>query len=233
MGPIALIGDYKPTVLAHQAIPLALERAGREAGGTTAWTWIDTASIGSDIDRQLAGYAGVWCVPASPYANAAGAIAAIRYAREQRRPFLGTCGGFQHAMLEYAEACWGLAHAAHAETEPAAAEPVIVPLSCGLVEVTDVVTFAPGSRLRAMYGCDEAVEGYHCRYGLSPQYVSRLADGPLRVSARDKAGEIRAIELEQHPFFFATLYQPERSALAGHSHPLITAFAAATMLVTV
>ena len=233
MGRIALIGDYNPAVLAHQAIPLALERAGREVDGTLAWTWIETATIGSDMHGLLAGYAGVWCVPASPYANPAGAIAAIRYAREKQRPFLGTCGGFQHAMLEYAEAWWGLTHAAHAETEPAASEPVIVPLSCGLVEATDVVRFTPGSRLEAIYGCKEATEGYHCSYGLSSQYASRLAEGPLRVSARDRAGEIRAVELDQHPFFFATLYQPERSALAGHSHPLITAFAAASLLVTV
>lgn len=232
MGRVALIGDYNPTVIAHQAIPLALERAGREAGGTLTWTWIDTASIGSDVSAQLAGYAGIWCVPASPYMNAAGAIAAIRYAREHHRPFLGTCGGFQHAMLEYAEACWGLAHPANAEVDPTAADPVIVPLSCGLVEVTDVVRFVRGSRLRNIYGRDEAAEGYHCRYGLSRQYTSHLADGPLQISARDTAGEIRAVELDGHPFYFGTLYQPERSALAGRSHPLIAAFAAAVMLVT-
>jgi CTP synthase (UTP-ammonia lyase) len=63
---VALIGDYDPTVIAHQAIPLALERAGREAGGTLAWTWVDTASIGSDVNAPLAEYAGIWCVPASP-----------------------------------------------------------------------------------------------------------------------------------------------------------------------
>jgi CTP synthase (UTP-ammonia lyase) len=232
MGRVALIGDHDPTVIAHQAIPLALERAGREAGETLAWTWIDTASIGPDVDAQLAGYAGIWCVPASPYANAAGAIAAIRYAREHQRPFLGTCGGFQHAMLEYAQACWGLAHPAHAEIDPAAVDPVIVPLSCGLVEVTDTVRFVPGSRLRDIYGCDEAAEGYRCSYGLSARYTSHLAGGPLRISAHDAAGEIRAVELDGHPFYFGTLYQPERSALAGQSHPLIAAFAAAVMLVT-
>ena len=76
MGRIALIGDYDPTVLAHQAIPVALERAGREAGGRVTWSWIDTASLGPDVDARLAGYTGIWCVPASPYVNAAGAIAA-------------------------------------------------------------------------------------------------------------------------------------------------------------
>ena len=231
MGRIALIGDHNPTVLAHQAIPVALERAGREAGGRLTWDWIDTTSIGPDINARLAEYTGIWCVPASPYVNAAGAIAAIRYARERHRPFLGTCGGFQHALLEYAHACWGLAQPAHAEIDPTAVDPLIVPLSCGLVEVADVVRFVPGSRLRDIYGCDEATEGCHCRYGVSAQYASYLADGPLRISARDAVGEIRAVELDGHPFYFGTLYQPERAALAGRSHPLVSAFAAAVMLV--
>jgi len=134
-------------------------------------------------------------------------------------------------MLEYAHACWGLAQPAHAEIDPAAVDPLIVPLSCGLVEVADVVRFVPGSRLRDIYGCDEATEGYHCRYGVSARYASYLADGPLRVCARDAAGEIRAVELDGHPFYFGTLYQPERAALAGRSHPLVSAFAAAVMLV--
>lgn len=230
MGGIALIGDYHPTVPAHQAIPLALERAGQETGTAIEWTWIDTASIGMDVAARLAGYAGIWCVPASPYVNGAGALAAIGYAREQGHPFLGTCAGFQYALLEYAQACWGLAHPAHAEIDPTAPDPVIAPLSCGLVEVTDTVRFVPGSRLAAIYGDTEAVEGYRCNYGFSSRYSGRLADGPLRISARDATGEIRAVELDGHPFYHATLYQPERSALAGRPHPLISAFVAAVAL---
>jgi CTP synthase (UTP-ammonia lyase) len=226
MPRIALIGDYNAAVTAHRAIPLALERAGREAATALEWSWIDTASIGTDVARQLARYAGVWCVPASPYANTAGALAAIRYAREHRRPFLGTCGGFQHALLEYAEACWGVA-AAHAEIDPVSVDPVIAPLACALVEVTDELRIVPGTTLASIYGTTVVSEAYHCRYGLNPRYAARLADGPLRITARDSAGEVRAIQLEGHPFYHATLYQPERSALAERSHPLITAFAAA------
>jgi CTP synthase (UTP-ammonia lyase) len=86
------------------------------------------------------------------------------------------------------------------------------------------VRFVPGSRLAAIHGRDSAVEGYHCSYGLSPRFAARLAEGPLRVAARDDAGDVRAVELDGHPFFVATLYQPERSALEGRDHPLIAAF---------
>lgn len=221
------MGDHDPVITAHQAIPLALERAAREAGTGVGWDWVGTATIGPDAGTQLAGYAGVWCAPGSPYASTAGALAAIRHARERSLPFLGTCGGFQHAMLEYARACWGVGEPAHAEVDPTAADPVIAPLACGLVEVNDVIRPVAGTRLARIYGSGEASEGYHCRYGLGSRYAARLADGPLRVSARDAQGEVRAVELETHPFYHATLFQPERSALAGRPHPLISAFVAA------
>jgi CTP synthase (UTP-ammonia lyase) len=176
---------------------------------------------------QLAGFAGVWCVPASPYASADGALAAIRFARESGRPFLGTCGGFQHALLEYARNVLGHARAEHAETAPDAAMPLISRLSCSLVEQHGTVTFAEGSRLRAVYGAEQAEEGYRCNYGLNPEYEPIFRDGALRVAARDAAGEVRAVELTGHPFFIATLFQPERAALRGAEHPLVTAFVAA------
>ncbi len=225
---IALIGDPDPgAVIAHRAIPVALERAAEEARLALWWEWIPTADLGADVQDQLAAFAAVWCVPASPYANTSGALAAIRFARESGRPFLGTCGGFQHALLDYAEHVWGVRGAAHAETDPEADDPVIAPLACGLVETSGRVRPVSGSKLAEIYGSPEVVEGYHCRFGLSPRYAARLDSGPLRVAARDESGEIRAIALDGHPFFVATLFQPERAALDGRNHPLVAAFAAA------
>jgi len=221
---IALVGDHDPSVVAHQGIPLALAFAGQAAGDRLDWEWLHTSTLTGDVAARLESFDGVWCVPGSPYAHTEGALAAIRLAREGGRPFLGTCGGFQHALLDYAAAEWGMRAPAHAELDPAAPDPVIAPLTCGLVEQSAPIRFVTGSRLGAIYGSDDAVEGYHCRYGLSPACAERLATGPLRVAARDLAGEVRAVELDGHPFFFATLYQPERSGLAGRRHPLIAAF---------
>ena len=224
---IALIGDYNAAVTAHRAIPEAIRLACDVDETRCESSWIHTASLNGDVGNQLAGFSGIWCVPASPYANTRGAIEAIRFAREAGVPFLGTCGGFQHAMLEYAETVWKLEHAAHAETEPDARDAVIAPLECALVEQAGDLHFEPGSTLARMYGAAIATEKYHCRYGLSSRYRDRLRSGPLRVIARDSTGDVRAVELEGHPFFIATLFQPERSALGGQSHPLIRAFVAA------
>ena len=159
----------------------------------------------------------------------AGALRAIRFARERLRPFLGTCGGFQHAVVEYARNVLGWADAEHAETAPDAARPVIAALSCSLLEVTNTVRLHPGSRIATAYGATEATEGYHCRYGLNEAFRETLVSGALRVTAEDEAGDIRALELEGHPFFVATLFQPERAALAGRLPPLAAAFSRAAV----
>jgi CTP synthase (UTP-ammonia lyase) len=223
---IGLIGDYDAAVLAHQAIPRALALAADAATASVEFEWIPTEEI-REVSR-VSGFDGLWCVPASPYRSMEGALRAIRFAREQGRPFLGTCGGFQHAILEYARHVLGWADAEHAETKPGAARPVITPLTCALVEKTDTIRFRKGSLLASAYGCLEANEGYHCNYGINPAFLSAIVSGPLRVSAEDRAGDVRAVELEGHPFFVATLFQPERAALIGKIPPVVAAFVRAS-----
>jgi len=227
MPHIALIGDYDPSVTAHQAIPRALELAATLLGARIDWDWIRTDSLDADPFTILAPYSGFWVVPASPYASFEGALSAIQFAREGGRPFLGTCGGFQHAVIEHARHVLGIVGASHAELLPGSAEAVIVPLACSLVEESAPVWPVPGSQLAGFCGDGPLAERYHCRYGLAPGHVARLAPGALRVSALDEAGEVRALELVDHPFFHATLFQPERSALEGLAHPLIAAFVGA------
>src|SRR5262245_31186463 len=227
---IGLIGDYDPEVPAHRAIAPALHLAAQRTGVPLEPVWVPTSSLGGDVPGQLADFAALWCVPASPYANTDGALAAIRFARESGRPFLGTCGGFQHALLEYARHVLGHRQAEHAETCPDASLPLIARLACSLVEKPGRIVFQEGSRLRAIYGVPEAEEQYHCNYGLNPAYEGLLSGGALRVSGRDQAGEARAVELDRHPFFLATLFQPERAALRGLAHPLINAYAAAAVV---
>jgi CTP synthase (UTP-ammonia lyase) len=226
---IAIVGDRDDTVLAHRAIPRALELAREASGSTCEWSWVPTRELASPRDR-LEGFHAIWVVPASPYESTEGALGAIALARTTGRAFLGTCGGFQHALLEYARAVWGVEDAAHAELDPAAPDPVVAPLACALVEKTGEVRFEAGSRIGRIYASPSATEGYHCSYGLSPRWADRLRKGPLRVGAKDAQGEVRSVELDGHPFFLATLFQPERSALEGRSHPLVVEFVRAASL---
>lgn len=87
---LTLVGDFDSRVIAHQAIPLAIERATRSLQvDWLGYEWKHTASLGS-----LEGYDGVWCVPASPYADEGAALEAIRWAREGRVPFLEPVADF-------------------------------------------------------------------------------------------------------------------------------------------
>jgi CTP synthase (UTP-ammonia lyase) len=220
---VALVGDYDPAAVAHQAIPKALQLAGAKLGASVEPVWVHTASI-TNPEIQFADFTGIWCVPASPYASMEGALRAIRYARQSGRPFLGTCGGFQHAVIEYARNVCGLTDAEHAETHPDAACLVVTPLSCSLVEQTGEIVLQPGGVVHRAYAASRITEGYHCSYGLNSAYQSLLFADGLRPTAHDCAGAVRAIELSGHPFFIATLFQPERRALRGEVPPLVEAF---------
>jgi len=222
---IGLVGDYDPSVPAHQAIPPALQRAADALHIEVEFEWVPTNEIGS-VSR-IARFNGLWCVPASPYRSMDGALLAIRHARESAVPFLGTCGGFQHAVVEYARNVLGWADAEHAETAPNAVRAVISPLECALVEATGAVRLFPGTRVASAYGVQETMEGYRCRYGLNPEFQAALVAGPLRAAADEETGEVRAVELDGHPFFVATLFQPERAALKGELAPLVVAFVGA------
>jgi CTP synthase (UTP-ammonia lyase) len=79
-------------------------------------------------------------------------------------------------------------------------------------------------RIALIGGRTEIGENYHCNFGLNPLFESMLNDGKLSISGRDENGEVRAVELAGHPFFIATLFQPEQSAFAGVEHPLISSF---------
>ena len=215
---LALIGDYNPEVTAHQAIPKALQQAADSLGLTVHLHWLDT-----DTRPSLHGFDGFWCVPASPYRDSDGALRAIRFAREQQRPFLGTCGGFQHAVLEFSRNVLGWEDAEHGETSPDAERAVLTPLTCSLVEAVDSIHLVPGSLIAKAYETSEIREGYRCRFGVNPQFEKELLTHQLRAVGHDSAGDLRAIELTDHVFFVATLFQPERAALQGTLPPLVRA----------
>ncbi|MGK3141227.1 CTP synthase C-terminal region-related (seleno)protein [Pantoea sp. C2G6] len=223
---LSLVGDYRANAVAHQAIPLAIERAAHRLNIPVEAEWIATEQL-SEPD-QLRQSDAVWVVPGSPYRNDAGVFATIRWARESGKPFLGSCGGFQYAVIEYARNALGWQDAAHAETDQAG-RMVIAPLSCSLVEQRGAVRFEPGSRIAAAYGTLDSDEGYHCNFGVNPEFSAALGDKTLRITAWDEAGDVRGVELPEHPFFIATLFQSERAALQQKDSPLVIAWMQAAL----
>jgi CTP synthase (UTP-ammonia lyase) len=221
---IGLIGEYHPDVKAHVAIPQALDLAARDLAYPCEATWLATPPLGHGTAHQLARYHALWFVPNTPYASMEGALQALRYARERHIPTLGTCGGCQHMIIEYARNVLGITEADHAEEHPDAPVLLIIPLACSNTDTITTCRLKPGSRVAAYYGTTEVTEQYGtCNYGPNAQFWPSLEQGGLQVTGADVEGTARIVELEAHPFYIGTLFQPERSAFQPIVHPLIRA----------
>ena len=217
---VALIGDYNEQQKAHTAIPRSLAAASDDS---VECVWIATDSVGRG--DSLSEFQGIWCVPGMPYRSADGAMRAIHHARVTRTPFLGTSAGFQYALVEYARNALGLSEADHQKSNPKCGIPLISPLDRGMAGARARVRFMDGTVLRKAYGVKESVEEYHCSFGLNPKYQRLLEGSQFWVAAVDDQHDIRAFELDGHPFYVATLFQPEmRCVTESGPSPLVGAF---------
>ena len=222
---LAIVGDFKPDNRSHQATNDAIHHCAAAGRLDVASTWIGTDELhGPGAIHRLADYDGLWIAPASPYQSMDGALSAIRFAREESIPLLGTCGGFQHIILEFARNVLGFAHAQHEETSPDAAPLFISRLACSLVGRTLTIRLASDSLLARACGQLQIQEQYHCNFGVNPDYVDTLRTGALRIVGSDDEGIVRAVELSGHPFFVGTLFLPQHHSTPTAPHPLITAF---------
>ena len=218
---IALLGDQSDDVIAHRAIPLALQLAAKQLSVECTPEWIHTTKINQS---NLTEYSGMWCVPASPYADPLQMIEAIQYARESQLPLLGTCGGYQHAVLEFAKNVLGQKDAGNTEDNTNTRLPLINAMFCSLREKPGQINFNNPSRLRSIYKSDFTEEQYNCGFGVNRELLHLFNDSDLVFTGFDKDNDPRAFELNNHPFFIGTAFQPERSALKQKNHPLITSF---------
>ena len=221
---IAIVGDRDDSTPAHRGVPRAIALASERLSIAIEPEWRPTDAID---EGDLAAFAGIWCVPKTPYVSMSGALRAIRFARTKPLPFLGTCGGFQHALIEWARNVLGFAEADHQEENEHTPMPLVSRLVCPLKETKAAVRYVAGSRLAAAVGAPESIEGFHCSFGVNPRYRDLLDRRGMRVSALGPDGEVRGVEIDDHPFFVATLFQPERAALEGRLHPAVLAFAKA------
>ena len=216
---IVVVGDRDTSLLTHRELDAAIARMPTSVHAR--WVGTERLPLGDEFDA-------VWLGPGTPYRDDDAVYALIRDVRERGIPFLGTCGGFQYSLVEFARNVAGIAEAAHEESDPGAREPVVGLLGCSLVGARRTVTPVPGTRLAATTGTDPLVAFHWCNYGLSPGWIDRLQDAGLVVSAHAEDAGVEGIELPSHPFFIATLFQPQVGAAnGGPLHPLIGALCAA------
>ena len=222
---VIIVGDFDPGNRSHGATNDAIRHCAAALGAAVEARWVGTEKLaGPDAARQMAEADGMWIAPASPYKSMDGALAAIRFAREQRVPLLGTCGGFQHIILEYARNVLGFKDADHEESSPNASRLFISRLACSLVGRTMTIRLEPGSLISKLYRKPTAQEQYLCNFGVNPDYVDTLRSGALRIVGSDDEGVVRAVEMAGHPFLIGTLFLPQHTSTPAAPHPLISGF---------
>lgn len=226
---IGVISEFKADFPPHPATNGALQHSASALGVELEVRWLDTESLERLPIEELQRFDAFWCAPGSPYVSLVGALRAVRFAREADRPFIGTCGGFQHVVVEFARNVLGFRDAQHAEYDPYASNLFITPLSCSLAGQTMTIEIAEGSRAREFYGANKVREKYYCNFGLNPEHQARLDQEGLRVTGFDDSREARIVELPEKRFFVATLFVPQLQSRPEYPHPLITAYLEAAL----
>lgn len=228
---IGIVGDYDPATESHPATTSALFLAARANGLTADIEWISTTRV---TDDALLRCDGLFAAPGSPYRSADGMLAALQFARERMRPLLATCGGFQYALIEAVRNVLGIANADTAENNTPGAANVIIPVVCAVEQRGEhdprlvgqaKLTVVPDTKLAAAMGPGEHFEGFFCNYEPAAEWLPRFTEAGLRANAHGAQGELRGVEVTGHPFFIATLFQPQlTSKRSGRPHPLLVAY---------
>ena len=241
---IGILGDFNPEFRSHHATPDSLQHAARKLDLKVESEWIPTPSlIGSDAEKTLESFDALWASPGSPYKSFDGMLKGIEFARRRDWPFLGTCAGFQYALIEFARNVLGIADADSAENNSGSKNIVIYPVACAvpnrkgdapkLSGMVPEIRLRPGSYLQSFYGKKEIVtEEFFCNFEVNPEYEWCAMEAGFPVVARGSQGEIRAIESPAHRFFIATLFQPQLSSTEKNPHPLVMAFVQAAAVWT-
>lgn len=238
VGPlrIAIIGDFDRGKPSHWATEAALFHAAARLGIAVEPRWLATPALvpaGAARDALAAAH-GIWGAPGSPFASAAGMLNAVEYARRAGVPYLGTCAGFQYALIELSRNLLGLTDADSAENNPGAANVVITPVACPLpgrpagaplMFGADRVRPVPGTRLATLCHAADLSEQYLCNFETNAAFIARWQTAAgLRIAALGDQDQMRAFELDRHAFFVATLFQPQLSSRGERPHPLIEGY---------
>ncbi|ODT68187.1 MAG: CTP synthase [Nitrosomonadales bacterium SCN 54-20] len=243
---IALVGKYVDLTESYKSLSEALIHAGIHTRSKINIHYVDSESIEKDGTGCLEGMDAILVPGGFGKRGVEGKIMAIHFARTNRIPYLGICLGMQLAVIEYARNRAGMQGAHSTEFHPETAYPVIA-LTIewrsreGQLEIRTADSdlggtmrlggqeclLKEGSLARKIYGSDKIIERHRHRYEVNNEYISRLEQAGLSISAIS-AGEglCEMVELPQteHPWFVASQFHPEFTSTPRTGHPLFAAF---------
>tara|TARA_R110002049_G_scaffold189730_1_gene358308 strand:+ start:58724 stop:60352 length:1629 start_codon:yes stop_codon:yes gene_type:complete len=246
---IAMVGKYMDLLDAYKSLNEALKHAGLQTLADVKIDYIDAEDIERHGTSVLAGADAILVPGGFGDRGVEGKITAVRYARENKVPFLGICLGMHVALIEYARNVMGLEGANSTEMQAATPHPIVALITewqnaDGSRQQRDASSdlggtmrlgaqtcyLEAGSQVRTIYGEDSVVERHRHRYEINNNYVEQLTAAGVRVGgwSADHA-LVEMVELPDHPWFIACQFHPEFTSRPRGGHPLFTSYIEAAL----
>ena len=243
---LAMVGKYVQNRDSYISLNEALTHAGVKTRTRVNIHFIESTDIEEQGTGVLQGMDAILVPGGFGERGVEGKIAAVRYAREQRIPYLGICLGMQLAVIEFGRHVLGLDGATSTEFNRTTPHPVVALITewqdalrgaqardessnlGGTMRLGGQdVTLAEGTRARAVYGKGVIRERHRHRYEFNNTYLERYRAAGLTFSGLSPDGLVEIVELANHPWFVATQFHPEFTSNPRDGHPLFTGFIAA------
>lgn len=237
---IALVGKYTELPDAYKSIVEAFIHAGAVNDVKVKVKYINAESVNDDTAAEiLGGWDGILVAPGFGHRGLAGKLSAVKYARENKIPFLGICLGMQCAVIEFARNVLGFNDANSAEMETPTEHPVI-----DLMEEQKNVTdkggtmrlgaypcrIKRGSHLYNAYGQEIIFERHRHRYEFNNNFLADFENAGMEATGvNPETGLVEAVEVKDHPWFVGVQFHPEYKSTVKHPHPLFVGFVAAAI----
>jgi len=241
---VAMVGKYVDLADAYKSLNEALYHAGLHTGTRVKIRYIESEAVENQGARVLQGADAILVPGGFGERGIEGKIAAARYARESKIPYLGICLGMQVAAIEYARNVVGLADAHSTEFAPNSPHPVIALVTewqdaSGRVERrshnsnlggtmrlgVQKCRLVAGSKSRALYNAELISERHRHRYEFNNNYREPLMAKGMSIAGMSEDGElVEMVELPEHPWFVGCQFHPEFTSTPRDGHPLFEGF---------
>ena len=232
---VALVGKYVELHDAYLSVAEALTHGGIGNRVKVRIQWIDSETISPEnVAEILKDVHGILVPGGFGQRGVEGKIEAIRFAREQRIPFLGICLGMQLAVVEYARHVLGYADANSAEFDPQTEHPVIdlMPEQKDIIQLGGTMRLGKypckleeGSKAAFLYGKPLIEERHRHRFEVNNEFRETFQKAGVRFSGKSPDGRIvEMMELPDHPWFLAAQFHPEFKSRPNRPHPLFQGF---------
>ena len=246
---IAMVGKYVDLTESYKSLSEALIHAGIHTRTRVNICYVDSEQLEREGTAALIGMHAVLVPGGFGERGIEGKILAVKYAREEKVPYLGICLGMQAAVIECARNLAGLSGAHSTEFDKSTAHPVIGLITEwrtaeGTIEQRDEDSdvggtmrlggqqckLAQDSFVSSAYGTDMVTERHRHRYEFNNTYMMELESAGLRIAGRSMDGNlVEIVEYRDHPWFVGCQFHPEFTSTPRDGHPLFSAFVNAAL----